>query len=84
MNNEIKIDNYTKPLLTIITVCLLIITVQVANINNHPPKPDNNNSIKYILLESGEYHTSNTIDVNIREVGGRSVGWGGPIEVTIK
>lgn len=54
-----KIDTYTKTILTIIAVCLVFITIELASFS--------------------PVNASNSIDVNIKAVNGRSVFSGVPV-----
>jgi len=95
-----KTDLYTKIILTVIAVCLSVITLQNINIipKTYAAEPNRNanfstaktyglvplNSDGTIDVNITRITTNDELDVNIDEIGGGYVSNGGPIPVNIK
>ncbi|MDR7212529.1 hypothetical protein [Flavobacterium piscis] len=95
-----KTDLYTKIVLTVIAVCLSILTLQNIDIipKTYAAEPNKNgnilaaknyglvplNSDGTIDVNITRITTTDELDVNIDEIGGGSVSSGGPIPVNIK
>lgn len=106
-----KTDFYTKTVLTIIALCLAILTLQNVDIipKAHASEPNNNLGIietkKYGLVPLNEdgsidvniksfasemdvnissIDTKDELDINIDEIGGGYVSYGGPISVKVE
>lgn len=60
-----KIDTYAKTMLTIIAVCLVLITIELAS---------------FTPVNAG----NSILDVNIRQVNGRTIYSGIPVEINNK
>ena len=95
-----KTDLYTKIILTVIAVCLSILTLQNIDLipNTYAAEPNKKenvlmtknyglvplNSDGTIDVNITRISTTDELDVNIDEIGGGYLSHGGPIPVSIK
>lgn len=91
--NQIKIDNYTKGVLTVIALCLTLITfenlIPKAHASENTEVPLNPTP-KYGVVplnEDGSINvkliSSETLNVNVKEIGGGYISYGGPLPVEV-
>lgn len=82
-----KTDSYTKTVLTIIAFCLTFNVISQLDLipSAYAAEPiSTNNEAETIDVRIIGIRTSDVLDVNINEIGGGWVNYGGPIPVEIK